>query len=110
MRTNNRKTVVTLTESDLARIVRRVIKENEEEMFLGPKIRDGGMSYYDTSDRPVRDDIEFSETREFGPDDYESFIEFINSCNAKWCRITKNMYDTYVENRGGFIGGKGRRK
>ena len=102
------KKIVRLTESDLAHIVKRVIKENEDEEMFATHDFHGG-KYYDTMDRRVDSDIEFSETREFGPEDYDSFMEYINNCNTRWCLTTKRMYDMYA-NTGNITVGKGIRR
>ena len=100
--------IVRLTESDLSRIVKRVIKENKDEEMFATHDAHGG-KYYDTMDRRVDSDIEFSETREFGPEDYDSFMEYINNCNTRWCLTTKRMYDMYA-NKGNITVGKGIRR
>lgn len=102
------KKVIRLTESDLIRLVNKVIKENgDEEMFATHGYQGG--KYYDTMDKPVDSDIEFSEKREFGPEDYDSFMNYINNCNTRWCLTTKKMYDKYAS-KGNITVGKGRRK
>jgi hypothetical protein len=121
------KKVVRLTESDMEKIIRKVISEqmgtgvafgNEgngfkvkkedkgEEMFAKA---DFMSKYIDSRDRDVKGDIEFSEKKEFGPEDYESFMEYINNCDTKWCLTTKRFYDQYAK-RGNITVGKGMRK
>lgn len=102
------KKIVRLTESDLMRIVKKVIKENEDEEIFASHDATGG-KYYDAMDRPVGLDIEFSETREFGPEDYDSFMEYINNCDTRWCLRTKKYYDMYAQT-GNITVGKGRRR
>lgn len=102
------KKIVKLTEADLARIVKRVIKENEDEELFATHDYQAG-KYYDTMDRRVDSDIEFSEKREFGPEDYDSFMEYINNCDTRWCITTKRMYDAYAS-KGNITVGKGKRK
>ena len=102
------KKIVKLTEADLTRIVRRVMKENEDEEIFATHDAHGG-KYYDATDRPVNVDIEFSEKREFGPEDYDDFMEYINNCNTRWCLTTKRMYDMYAKT-GNITVGKGKRK
>jgi predicted transcriptional regulator len=102
------KKIVRLTEADLARIVKRVIKENEDEELFATHDYQAG-KYYDTMDRRVDSDIEFSEKREFGPEDYDSFMEYINNCDTRWCITTKRMYDAYTS-KGNITVGKGKRK
>jgi len=102
------KKIVKLTEADLARIVKRVIKENEDEELFATHDYQAG-KYYDTMDRRVDSDIEFSEKKEFGPEDYDSFMEYINNCNTRWCLTTKRMYDAYAS-KGNITVGKGKRK
>lgn len=102
------KKIVRLTEADFARLVERIIKENEgEEMFATHDAHLG--KYYDTMDRRVDSDIEFSEKKEFGPEDYDDFMEYINKCNTRWCLTTKRMYDMYAKT-GNITVGKGIRK
>lgn len=111
------KKVIKLTESDLARIIKRVIKEEMkgphrpgENMFASsPKIT--GNKFYDTEDRPVDDEqIDFFEKKTFGPDEYDDFMDYINNCNTKWCLTTKKYYDFYTQTGGPLVVGKGRRK
>lgn len=118
--------VVRLTESDLERIVRKVIMEQMsgvafgaegnglkvkkedkgEEMFAKADIM---TKYIDSMDREVKGDIEFSDKKEFGPEDYDSFMDYINNCDTKWCLTTKRFYDQYAK-RGNITVGKGRRR
>lgn len=122
-----KKNVIRLTESDLEKIVRKVIMEQMSGVAFGAegnglkvKKEDKGeemfakadniMTHYrDTMDSRVMDDIEFSEKKEFGPEDYDSFMEYINNCDTKWCLTTKRFYDQYAK-RGNITVGKGRRK
>ena len=103
--------IVRLTESDLARIVKRVIKEQEEEIFsTHPSFTSQGKEWWlDKQDRPVDSDIEFSDVKEFGPEDYDSFMEYINNCSTRWCIKTKHFYDIYA-NKGNIKVGKGIRR
>lgn len=118
--------VVRLTESDLEKIVRKVIMEQMsgvafgaegnglkvsredkgEEMFAKSDIM---TKYIDSGDTEVKGDIEFSEKKEFGPEDYDSFMEYINNCDTRWCLTTKRFYDQYAK-RGNITVGKGRRR
>lgn len=118
--------VVRLTESDLEKIVRKVIMEQMsgvafgaegnglkvsredkgEEMFAKSDIM---TKYIDSRDTEVKGDIEFSEKKEFGPEDYDSFMEYINNCDTRWCLTTKRFYDQYAK-RGNITVGKGRRR
>ena len=52
--------------------------------------------WYDSNDERVYEPIDFSDEKEFGPEDYDSFMEYINGCNTKWCLTTKRMYDAYA--------------
>lgn len=91
------KKTIRLTESDLIRLVNRVIKEEEDEMDVfasAPHIQKG---YYDKMDRPVKGDIEYDESRTFGPNEYDDFMEYINNCNTRWCLTTKKFYDKYTK-------------
>lgn len=73
------KKVVRLTESDLVRLVKRVIKENDLDMELPRKNKGilGHMDrWYDEMDRPVKnpDEFDYDEEIEFGSDDFEDYI------------------------------------
>jgi hypothetical protein len=122
-----KKNVIRLTESDLEKIVRKVIMEQMSGVAFGAegnglkvKKEDKGeemfaksdniMTHYrDTMDNRVMGDIEFSEKKEFGPEDYDSFMEYINNCDTRWCLTTKKFYDKYAE-KGNITVGKGRRR
>lgn len=89
--------VIRLSESDLTRIVKRVIKEQEGDVDVfasTPHIEKG---YIDRMDRPVEGDIEYDESRTFGPDEYDDFMEYINNCDTRWCLTTKKFYDRYTK-------------
>jgi hypothetical protein len=106
------KKIVRLTESDLARIVKRVIQEQEEEIFATHpvQIEYGQQKWIDKSDKYMQDsDIEFSDVKEFGPEDYDSFMEYINNCDTLWCLKTKRFYDMYAK-MGNIKVGKGTRR
>ena len=94
------KKIIRLTESDLIRLVKRVIKEQSEE---SPKFRHrlGHMDrWYDEGDRPVKDSDDFDdydEEMEFGPDDYEEFINQTKGFKNKWNpSFSKHYYDRYT--------------
>ena len=87
-----------LLESELARIVRRVIKEQGEEMSK-PKHRLGHKDrWYDEDDR-ISDDFEdYDEEFEFGPDDFKKFQSMTSKFNNKWNpSYRKPYYDKYTE-------------
>jgi hypothetical protein len=86
------KKIVRLTESDLIRLVNKVVKEQSE----GPFAHHKDTGWYDAGDRAVEEPTDYSEEREFGPGEYDDFMEFINNCNHKWCLQTKRFYDTYA--------------
>ena len=70
--------IVRLTESDLVRLVKRVIKEQELDRELPPQVR-GILGHkdrwYDEDDRPVDpEEFDYDEEIEFGPDDFEEYI------------------------------------
>lgn len=106
------KKVIRLTESDLVRLVKRVVKESEEEMFATSsfhKNKGGDQFWLDTDDVSSSEkEIEFPDVREFGPDEYDSFMEYINNCDTKWCLTTKKWYDLYSSD-GGLKVGRGKR-
>ena len=70
--------VVRLTENDLIRLVKRVIKEQELDRELPRQVKGilGHNDYwYDEGDRPVNpDEFDYDEEIEFGPDDFEDYI------------------------------------
>ena len=70
--------IVRLTESDLTRLVKRVIKEQELDREL-PRRKKGILghrdSWYDEMDSRVNpDEFDYDEEIEFGPDDFEDYI------------------------------------
>ena len=72
------KKVIRLTESDLIRLVKKVIKEQELDREL-PKQKKGILGHmdrwYDERDYPVNpDEFDYDEEIEFGPDDFEDYI------------------------------------
>ena len=96
------KRIVRLTESDLARIVKRVIQEQEET----PKRLRGNYrirswtpdAWYDEDDRAVNpDDIEdYEEEVEFGPDEYDRYMEYTKDTPNKWnFQLDKHYYDRH---------------
>ena len=93
------KKIIRLTESDLARIVRRVIAEQGEEMMSKPKHRLGHEDrWYDEDDRRSDDFDDYDEEFEFGPDDYEEFKSMTNKFNNRWNpSYNKHYYDRYTK-------------
>jgi hypothetical protein len=89
--------IVRLTEKDLSRLVKKIVKESDNTPFGNI-----GHGWYDKDDYPVDDEMEYSEEREFGPDEYDDFMEYINDCNTKWCITTKKYYDEYQQRSGTF--------
>ncbi len=67
------KKIVKLTESDLIRLVKKVIEEQKfptkKKGYLGHNDR-----WYDEMDRPVKGEFDYDEEIEFGPDDFEEYI------------------------------------
>jgi hypothetical protein len=61
-----------------------------------------GDGWYDADEREVDEPTDYSEERSFGPDEQESFMDYINNCNTKWCLTTKRMYDIYAKKPGGI--------
>jgi hypothetical protein len=105
------KKIIRLTESDLVRLVKRVVREQEfnRESSRAPKgilgHRDG---WYDEGDRPVNpDEFDYDEEFEFGPEDFEDYISHTDkdfpenrwSFNAKGFKGDrspgKGYYDRY---------------
>ena len=67
------KKSVRLTESDLVRLVKKVIEE--QKFPLGKKGYLGHNDlWFDEMDRPVRGEFDYDEEIEFGPDDFEDYI------------------------------------
>lgn len=82
--------IVRLTETDLIRLVKRVIKEQELDRELPPQVK-GILGHkdrwYDENDRQINpDDFEYDEEIEFGPDDFEDYIAHSTTDlpNNKW--------------------------
>jgi len=123
------KKIVRLTESDMIRLVKKIVKEQSEIDILkaktgadidkaiddyyekqggrpaqkplskskeGPFVHHKDTGWYDSKDRASAEPTDYSEEREFGPDEYGDFMEFINNCDNKWCLQTKRFYDTYA--------------
>lgn len=85
-----------MTESDLTRLVRRVISEGDA-IATHPTFGDN--QWVDKFDRSSNPDIEeYPEEKEFGPDQYEEFMDFINDCDTSWCIKTKNMFNRFAMN------------
>jgi len=81
-------------------LVRRVIKEENEE---SPKFKHrlGHMDrWYDENDRHVKDAGDFDdydEEMEFGPDDYEEFTNNLKDVKNRWNPSrNKHYYDRYT--------------
>jgi hypothetical protein len=69
------KKVVRLTESDLTRLVKRIINEMDDDEFFYKEMP-GKEYYYDKYDRVGPTDDEFGDfdTDEFGDDEFDTFI------------------------------------
>ena len=108
---------VRLTERDLSRLVKRVIREFDDsmqgrtdtgEMDIFAKSPGSGLNKFrDKFDYEV-EDTEFDDTKEFGPEEYDDFMEYINGCDTSWCLTTKKYYDSYA-NRGPITVGRRKR-
>ena len=68
----------------------------------GPFSSAGDGRWFDSDDMEIDEPTDYSEEITFGPDEYESFMKFMNKCNTKSCVATKKMYDKYAETTGGF--------
>lgn len=98
-----------LTESDLNRIVRKIIRLNEEEEFdIYASTPHANMGYYLDSKNKRHSNIEYDESKTFGPDEYDDFMEYINNCDTNWCIKTKEWYGRYTKG-GPLVVGKKRR-
>ena len=98
------KRVVRLTESDLARIVKRVIQEQEEtpkKLRGNYRIRNWTPDQWHDEDDFAVDplDIEdFEEEVEFGPDDYEKFLDYTKDIPNKWdFKDDRGYYDHHYK-------------
>lgn len=104
-----------LTESDLVRLVKKVIRENRRvyegsdwkmAASVGDKVRDNRVvdrdDWYDEMDSPMNPiDLDMAtHGKVFGPDQYEEFMEYINDCDTMWCTKTKKMFDVYQAQAG----------
>jgi hypothetical protein len=104
------KKIIRLTEADLTRLVKRVLKENDEfDVFAqsdydSPKYRSA-----DDRQTSITDLNKFDEHKTFGPGEYDDFMEYINNCNVEWCLKTKRLYDAYANKKGGIKVGKMRK-
>lgn len=86
------KKTIRMTEGDLVRLVRRIVSEQTKPYASwkeGPWMDSNDREYDETPD-------DYSMEREFGPDEYDDFMEFINDCNTRWCLKTKQFYDRYA--------------
>ena len=106
------KKIVRLTESDLVRLVKKIVKEQELDREL-PMRKKGILGHkdrwYDEMDMPVKnpDEFDYDEEIEFGPDDFEDYISHTEtdfpenrwSFNAKGFKgdrsIGKGYWDRY---------------
>jgi len=90
--------IVRLTESDLTRLVKRVIREMDSDI---PRKSRGIMghkdSWFDDMDRPTNpDEFEHEEEIEFGPNDYDEYLKHTSDIENKWPFVP----DTESERRG----------
>lgn len=90
---------IRLTESDLIRLVNKVIKETESNPRAPYATHTTvGDLWVDADDSMIEDEpMDYSEEKEFGPEDYGDFMDFISNCNTQWCLKTKRMYDMYAK-------------
>ena len=95
------KKTVRLTEADLTRLVKRVIRESEMNEFgteVFAQSDDAGENYFDSMDKKSKFKREdFDDHKTFGPEDYDDFMEYINDCDTNWCLKTKKYYDAYAK-------------
>jgi len=111
------KKIVRLTERDLTRLVNKVIREFDGDMQGRPDTGEmdifakspasGVNKFRDRFDAEV-EDTEFEDTKEFGPEEYDDFMEYINGCDTKWCLTTKKYYDIYAKRGPITVGRKSR--
>ena len=83
------KKVIRLTESDLTRIVKRVMNEmldshvpRKSKGILGQD----AYGWFDQLDRPIKnqDEFDYDEEYEFGPDDFEDYLDKTSDVDNKW--------------------------
>ena len=86
--------IVRLTESDLVRLVKKIVNEQEENMFAKHDLVGG---WRDKNDVRVDEPIDYGVEMSFGPEDYDDFMDFINGCDTTWCLKTKKMYQRYAD-------------
>jgi hypothetical protein len=86
--------IVRLNEKDLTRLVKRIIKESDENMYAKHDLVGG---WRDKNDLRVDEPTDYSEEMSFGPEDYDDFMDFINGCDTTWCLRTKKMYKRYAD-------------
>jgi hypothetical protein len=88
------KKVIRLTESDLTRLVKRVMNEmldshvpRKSKGILGQD----GHGWFDQLDRPIKnqDEFDYDEEYEFGPDDFEDYLDKTSDVDNKWSFQTK---------------------
>lgn len=103
------KKIVRLTETDLTKLVRRVIKEQEDFSTLSAtseKMREPKGPYaknpvdkqwYDSFDYPVDEPTDYTEEMSFGLGEYEAFKKFIKNCDQRWCLNVKRFFDEYAK-------------
>lgn len=93
---NRSKRKIRLTESELVKLVNRLIKEERGKTPPFASNPAQGGQWYDSQDYATDEPTSYSEEREFGPEEYEDFMEFINDCETSWCLKTKKFYDHYA--------------
>ncbi len=95
------KKIVRLTESDLTRIIRRIVNEQNENIERLDRYalkQYGGDKWYDEDDRTLDSFDDYDEEYEFGPDDYDRFIEMSSPANPKWNPFhSKGYYDAHYK-------------
>jgi len=83
--------IVRLTENDLIRLVKRVIKEQELDRELPRQVKGilgHNDSWYDEDDRPVDpEEFDYDEEIEFGPDDFEMYKNITQRILYRFCEI-----------------------
>lgn len=103
------KRVIQLTESELIKLIKRIIKEEEESPQYKYRLGQGN-EWYDEEDRQVTDtdisDRDYEEEVRFGLRDYDKFGDYIKDIKHKWPfhqkgqgDMGKEMWKQYTKNR-----------
>jgi hypothetical protein len=106
------KKIIKLTENDLTNLIKKIVKEqeksSEDEFDAFAHHRMVG-DFHDKEDKPYRGGVDFDQMKQFGPEEYDSFMDYINGCETAWCLKTKKFYDMYASHGPITVGKKFRK-